>query len=879
MNNEEQPVKPIEPVEIDLEFEKTLNRERLELLTSRTKFMMLVGGGFYSIFWALDWVTVHERIMEFLTIRACVAVLLLIGYLLMRTRYSLKLASLLSVGMTLLTIFGVGIMTALLGGFTSFYYIGIIFILFVTGMFFPWTLKEAVVCGVLSVGSYVAINLFFHGNETHLFTMLQPVFFMSGAVGITAFAGVSEERTRRHGLEMRIQIEKANEELQELDKAKMRFFANVSHELRSPLTLILGPLEAILRGDPDERLKQLLEAMEANARRLLRQVNSLLDFAKIDAGKLECKYVYANLGKILHDLALSAKPHLSNRNIELVLEGLDVISDSILDGDKIDTIAANLMSNAIKFTPDGGRLTIRTGEHEEIVWFEVEDTGEGIPEDQLQLIFERFLQVEDGSDRRREGTGLGLAMVKELTKIHRGKVTVRSKVGEGTAFRVEIPKRPDSIPLERRRMIGRRLEDQMAHTRTVSMLGAAYEEKSEGRKKTLFSDVIGASLKDNSMIAQTMEGAAPPDADKVLVVDDNPDLRTFIANTLTDTYQVQMAQNGVEGLATARRWSPDLIISDIMMPLMDGFELTRQIRQDAALSQVPVILATSKSGGEAVAEGLEVGANDYLAKPFEIRELQARVAAQLRARRLERNLSERESRLAAIGRMTSAIVHDLRNPLTAIIGFSEIASQDAQSEDSREMVSKDLEPVISEANRLSRMISEVLDFARGQSSDLNLVPTELVAYVETVCKPMKQKLGAMSIELQLVHKAGRELQVNLDNDRMLRVLENLVKNAQEAMWGDGRVPKDKHIWITTDTVDDRSALIRIADDGPGIPEALASTLFDAFTTSNKPAGTGLGLATVRNLVIAHGGTIKVEPKAAEGGAAFIIKLPRINLES
>jgi len=307
---------------------------------------------------------------------------------------------------------------------------------------------------------------------------------------------------------------------------------------------------------------------------------------------------------------------------------------------------------------------------------------------------------------------------------------------------------------------------------------------------------------------------------------------------------------------------------------MDGYELTRQVRKDPSLSSVPVILATAKTGGDAVAEGLEVGANDYLAKPFEIRELKARVSAQLRTRRLERNLNERESRLAAIGQMTSAIVHDLKNPLSSIIGFAEITRQDVLTGKGTEMVTEDLEPVISEANRLSHMIAEVLDFARGSSSDLNLVPTELSGYLEMVCLPMKQKLAAMGIELILQRESGVDLLVNIDNDRMLRVIENLIRNAQEAIWNGGQDPRDKHIWITT-RCDERSVSMRIADDGPGISPEMIPNIFDAFTTGKKRSGTGLGLATSRNLVIAHGGEITVEAKGAEGGAAFLIKLPRM----
>jgi len=616
-------------IEAGAVFEELLFRERAELLVSRGKFLIAVGGVFYLLYWGLDWIIAPELAAPLLLIRLCVAALLVVIFLSLNSQYGVKNADGLTIWAAYIPMLGVAVMTVLLGGFASFYYIGIIFILFVTGMFFPWTARQTIVCGILSVGSYLAINLIQNNSSTHPVLIVPPVFFMSGAVGISAFANVAEERARRRDLRQRLQIEKANEELKELDRAKTRFFSNVSHELRTPLTLILGPLETILQGKEGTELRPLLEAMENNARRLLRQVNVLLDFARIDAGRIECNYESGNLGRILRELADAAGPHLLNRGIELRLEGLESIPDTLLDADKVETMAANLLSNAIKFTPDGGRIAIRAAAGEETVRFEVEDTGIGIPEDKLDYIFERFHQVDDDLDRRREGTGLGLAMVKQLARIHAGKVTVRSRPGEGSTFRVELPRQPDSRLLERRRAIGRRREDQVSYERSLALIGAAGREKSASKKETLLADIKGARLGERET-AETIRSTAPPDARKVLVVEDNADLRAFVAGSLTDQYRVETAGDGMEGLEAARRRAPDIILSDIMMPRMDGRKLTRRIRQDPSLSKIPVILVTAKSGGEAVAEGLEVGASDYLSKPFEIRELKARVESQLK---------------------------------------------------------------------------------------------------------------------------------------------------------------------------------------------------------------------------------------------------------
>jgi len=857
-------------------FKERLKDEGRDLLMSRLRNVLILGCFLYTSFYGLDVVAALEHHLIFLELRMFVMLNFVAGIALLSSKHGPIIAAPLSIWELYVSTLAIAVMTTYIGGFDSSYYIGIMFIIFVASLFLPWSVAATVASGLLTLVTYFAVNVFFGPPESvTIAKAVFPFFFLSGAIVFVIFANFSKERTRRRDLRLRMQIEKANEDLKELDQAKMRFFSNVSHELRSPLTLILGPLETLLIGKQDpQNMRPLLKAMEGNARRLLRQVNTLLDFAKMDAGKLECNYEYGNLARIIQGLADAARPHLLNRKIDLVMEGFENIPDTIFDPDKVETMAANLLSNAIKFTPEGRRITLRIAEENEIVWFEVEDTGIGIPEDKLEAIFERFIQVDDKMNRRQEGTGLGLAMVKQLAKIHAGRVTVRSKLGEGTTFRVELPQRPDSKTLERRRIIGRRREDQISYARTVAMISTPPEEKSERQKETLLADVLGARFGENKDIAESIRHRAPSDAQKVLVVEDNPDLRLFIASNLADDYRVEMAKDGMEGLELARRWVPDLIVSDIMMPRMDGYELTRQVRKDPSLSQVPVILATAKSGGEAVAEGLDIGANDYLAKPFEIRELKARVSAQLRTHRLERNLTERDSRLSAIGQMTSAIVHDLKNPLSSIIGFAEISRQDVLTGKGTDMVIQDLEPVISEANRLSRMIAEVLDFARGSSSDLNLVPTELAVYLEMVCPPLKQKLAAMGIELILKHESGTNLLVQIDNDRMLRVIENLIRNAQEAIWSGDQNPDGKHIWITT-SCDERSVAVRIADDGPGIAKEMVTNLFEAFVTGKKRTGTGLGLATVRNLVIAHGGEITVEPKGAEGGAAFLLKFPRI----
>ncbi|MDZ7667022.1 MAG: ATP-binding protein [Desulfotignum sp.] len=653
----------------------------------------------------------------------------------------------------------------------------------------------------------------------------------------------------------------------------MRFFANVSHELRTPLTLIIGPLEQLIQGWDDMDPVPMLKAMEANAHRLLRQVNTILDFAKADVGMLTCHYVEGNLGDILSKLVQASLPYAKQKNIEMTISGTDEIPDTAMDIEKVETMAVNLISNALKFTSDKGQVSICAGKDKEVIWFEVQDTGMGIPEDKIDNVFERFHQVDDQHSRKNEGTGLGLAMVRELTLLHGGKIDVRSKIGKGSVFRVELPMKPLSPESDRRKSVGRRKIDKIVEERIEALKGTEDQKTGKIDEKTLFADMgRGSGLGDN--IATEYKGSkksAPSDAQKILVVEDNPDLRAFIVSNLFETYLVEQAENGQQGLDMARRIDPDLIVSDVMMPEMDGYEMCREIRKDPFLFDVPVILVTAKTGVSAIEEGLEIGANDYIPKPFEMRELKARIAAQLKNRQLEKRITERDTRLAAIGQMTSAIVHDLKTPLNTVMGFSEIALQDAEKIQEQN-ISQNLELVMESCSRLNRMIIEILDFAKGFAPRLNTEPVLMVPFLETTLTVHKKRLIQQGISLVSEHIGCDDVQVSFDLEKMNRVIENLIMNSKDAFFNANNEIAEKIIRVET-KCDKSRAMVQFSDNGPGIPEEIKASIFEPFTTTGKKTGVGLGLSTVRNIVTAHSGTIEVKNDEHTGGAVFELKFP------
>jgi signal transduction histidine kinase len=839
-------------------FEAAYGAESRWLFVERSRFLLWAVLALYPTFWLLDLAVAPDQASYFLFIRLAVAAVYVVGLAGVYSRWAERLAQPLVMAGALASAAGITVMTSRLGGFTSNYFAGNLIVIFTIGVFLPWEPAVVAVLCALIVAIDQGVNLAVHGPSRE---MIGPLFFLVGAGFFTWLATVSNRRTRRRDLSLRLRLEKANEELKELDEAKTRFFANVSHELRTPLTLLLGPLETLLAAeDEDAERRVLLEAMEANARRLLRQVNALLDGAKLESGRLRLEPAPG----LLADLVDAAAPLAERRGLRLRMERLDEIPDSLFDAHKTEVIVANLLSNALKFTPRGGTVVVRAEAEPEGVGFTVEDDGPGIPADQLERIFERFHQVDGSASREHGGTGLGLALARELARLHGGNVTVRSRLGEGAAFRVELPRDPGVAVVERRRR-PRRREDQLTQARSDAQTAREYALRS--MRETLLADVDLPRRESEAPRPQPPAGAP-----RLLLVEDNADLRSFLAARLARRYRVETAADGAAGLEGARRWRPDLVVTDVMMAGVDGLELCRRLKADPAFASTPVILLTARAGTDAVAEGLDAGADDYVVKPFALRELEARIAAHLRARETERQLHERESRLAAIGQMTSSVVHDLRNPLTLVKGYADLAHALAVRGGDAATIARELETVRSQSDRLRRMIEEILDFARGGAPRLALETVAAAPFLDGVLQPLAADLRERGIEVGLDLRLDPALQVALDRDRIQRVLENLLTNAREALaaWEQG-----KRVAVRARVEEGRLA-IRVADSGSGLPEEAVEHLFEPFATNGKKQGTGLGLVTVRNLVQAHGGEVRVEAKAPEGGAAFTVLLPLVS---
>jgi signal transduction histidine kinase/DNA-binding response OmpR family regulator len=446
------------------------------------------------------------------------------------------------------------------------------------------------------------------------------------------------------------------EALAELDRAKTAFFSNVSHEFRTPLTLMLSPLEEVLAADGGLSPEQhsLVDIAHRNGQRLLKLVNTLLDFARIEAGRVTAAYEPLDLAALTGELASNFRSATERAGLRLSIETEPLEQAVHVDRDMWEKIVLNLLSNAFKFTFDGeiavAVAASADGKHAEMT---VRDTGTGIPSAALPHLFERFRRVEGARGRSIEGSGIGLALVQELAKLHGGEIRVESEVGRGSSFTVAIPFGSSHLPPGR-------WSAQKPTTRT-NIRAQAYLDEALG----WLEGEAGIDRPDPSS-SEDLGVAVPADVlrkKRILLADDNNDMREYVRRLLGDLYEVEAVEDGQAALEAAWRRRPDLVLSDIMMPRLDGISLLDALRADKDLKDLPVIFLSARAGEEATVEGLRMGADDYLVKPFSARELLARVAAnlELSATRAERTrlLQEEAHVLELLNKVGSTVAGEL----------------------------------------------------------------------------------------------------------------------------------------------------------------------------------------------------------------------------
>lgn len=637
------------------------------------------------------------------------------------------------------------------------------------------------------------------------------------------------------------EIQETNRKLREAEKVKNEFFANVSHELRTPLSLILAPLESILSGKygaSDAGVKKLLTTIQNNATRLLQLVNGLLDFAKVEAGKMKVNRQSTDIAGLIKMVLNDFESMLNGKKIQLTYSANFDTNYVLTDRYLLERILFNLLSNAVKFTLEG---TVSVTAHvvNDTLTVSVKDTGIGISTAELENLFQRFNQAEGSSTRRFEGTGLGLAMIKEFTELLGGSVLVESEVGKGTTFTIQCSAPATStIPSD----------DPTEHTITswlpLSRINIEHFE-------TGFED-------DSKM--------------KVLVCEDNPELLSYIVTLLCDQCSVKTANNGSDALALVASWHPDLVLCDVMMPEKDGISVCREIKSNPATSKIMVVLLTALTHRDAMIKGWEAKADEYLFKPFHPEELVTRINSLLsKVREQQRSdelLSQKNEELMRaykdLESFSYSVSHDLRAPLRAISGYSKILEEDYGNNldsDGKEL----LYTIQRNTNKMNKLIEDLLSFSKLDKKELVKSEIDASKLVQNIVN---------EINYTIEHKADIKLNplpsIKADHNLLGHVWVNLLSNAIKY----SAKKENPSIEIGCSQTGNEIVFF-VKDNGSGFDMNYRDKLFGVFQRLHKSSdfeGTGIGLALVKRIITKHGGRVWAEGEV-DHGATFYFSVP------
>ena len=642
-------------------------------------------------------------------------------------------------------------------------------------------------------------------------------------------------------------IESQAEKLLELDRFKTRFFANISHEFRTPLTMIIGPLENALSGYYgvlEDSLSRQIGIMLRNAQRLLRLINQLLDLSKLESGKMELNTQFRNLVQFLENILLSCTPMAENKNISLVFDADPEEIRVYYEPDKLEKVFFNLLSNALKFTPEGGSISLSLSVKpasvaypEGVVEIRAKDTGKGIPPEDLPYIFDRFHQVQGSNTKDHEGTGIGLALVRELILLHKGEIKAESNIDVGTEFIVHLPLGKSHLT-DDQIVDNDLLEINPQNYNTLNIISELAAQITEFDHEQTEGIPHQKDLPSRGLTNKL-----------ILVVDDNKDIQEYVAGILSRNYLVEIAVDGLDGLEKARLLYPDLIISDLMMPNMDGNALCKEIKTNADLNHIPFVLMTARATNDLKIEGLEMGADDYIAKPFNARELHARVSNllllrenQKKLKSLNKNLekkvqeqldtiieerekyeqellfakekAEESSRLKSI--ILDNVNHEFRTPIAGILGSAEILEMELD-DDMLEFVGF----IKQNTQRLQNTLDAVVELSTLENNQVELNIEKL--NLNKVLNDAAQRFGPLAHQKGLVFNISTpETPTYIDADEfaVARILDYIIDNA---------IKFTHEGTISAEIYSDESALtLRISDTGVGISKEFMPRLFEAF---------------------------------------------------
>ncbi len=666
---------------------------------------------------------------------------------------------------------------------------------------------------------------------------------------------------------------KRAEALAEIDRTKTAFFSNVSHEFRTPLTLMLGPLHDLLARSQTHLspiAKDQLELVNRNGARLLRLVNTLLDFSRIEAGRAEAVYQATDLAGFTAELASVFRSATDRAELLLLVDCRNLGEPVYIDRDMWEKIVLNLLSNAFKFTFEG-EIEVSLNRVDGAAELRVRDTGVGIPAESIPKLFERFHRVANTRSRTHEGSGIGLALVYELVKLHGGSIHAESTVGRGTTFIVRVPFGQNHL--------------------TAGKIGGSRSLSATGVGATPFVEEALRWLPDPPAAnvelfesGELLPVPCPPSESvarsRILVADDNADMRQYLARLLAEHYEVETVADGQSAINAARQRPPGLILSDVMMPVVDGFELLKEIRANESTRSIPVVLLSARAGEESRVEGLHAGADDYLIKPFSARELLARISARLEIARLQRELTETlEMQVRA---RTQELEHRTRELMKQSEGIRNLSARLLKVQDEeRRRIARDFHDSAGQTlTALGLNLAELIQRADVVAPELAQEGKEIEEMVQQLHReirttsyllhpPLLDEAGLKSSLSWYVHgvaeRSGMRIGLDICDDfgRLPADMELAIfRVVQECLTNIHRHSGSKTAKIRVSREED-NVCVEVRDEGKGIPPDRLAEI--------QSHGSGVGITGMRERLHQFKGDMNIE--SSGGGTSVLVKIP------
>jgi signal transduction histidine kinase len=760
-------------------------------------------------------------------------------------------------------------------GATSPYYAGLNLVILAVSSVIQATLLESALA-IASILSLYALACVLHagGVDWRMAFNNLYFFFCTSAIVLTGNFFYNRLRFREFSLRYELnanreQLEETHRKLVELDQAKGRFFANISHELRTPLTLLISPLETLLHQYKwDDQTKMLLTTMQSNGMRLLKLINDLLDLVRLESGTIVIKLEPMKVDEFIKGEASAARSVAEDKRIRLETFVDPTLGSLMADRDKLEKIVLNLVFNALKFTPAGGRVELRAEKQGEEFVIIVSDTGMGISATNLANVFSRFWQADDTSRRKYQGVGIGLALVKELSIAHGGDVSVASEQGKGTTFTVRLPYKKTEADAPAKIQESAKPEPTAQPAGTVTSqewLANLY------RRAELFPSMT--PLQETLRQVETAHnGNHTP---TLLVADDEPDMLRYLKSQLATHYRVVEAVDGQQAIEKAAQFLPDIILLDMMMPEKDGLQACREIRQRTSTQSIPVILLTARADEETKMAALSAGANDFLSKPFSTTELHVRIKNLVESHQYQIKLSKQKTvlehtieqlketetqlvqteKLASLGRMSAGIIHEINNPLNfATTGLFTLRNKGKDlAPDQQAEYQEVLQDVEDGLKRVKTIVSELRTFTHPDMEGRDQVEVS-----EIVSSAVRFLSNELKDKVVIEQSLTEHQTIWANKSKLIQVLVNLLHNSLDAL--KSKVFENEKPTVRIEGfVEKNKSILRVRDNGTGIDPKILDKIFDPFfTTKDVGEGMGLGLSICYRIVEECDGRISVK---------------------